>query len=58
VLSLLERGIVKSNTDMADAAMKELIEGFENNLKENKIGVWEWSDSEEENSQDDDIDLD
>jgi hypothetical protein len=43
---------------MADAAMKELIEGFENNLKENKIGVWEWSDSEEENSQDDDIDLD
>lgn len=39
---------MKGNTDMADAGTKLLIQEFEAILKESKIGVWEWSDSEEE----------
>jgi len=40
----IKRGIVKSNTDMADPSLKEVIRGYEEFLKKNKIGVWEWSD--------------
>lgn len=33
---------------MANVETKALIQNFEAILKENKTGVWEWSDSEEE----------
>ena len=49
MLSLLERGIAKSNTDMASEEMKNLILSYEEVLKSSKIGVWEWSDEEEDN---------
>ena len=35
---------------MADTKTKKIIEEFEKILKANKIGVWEWSDEEEDNS--------
>ena len=45
---------------MAPAKERELILAFEENLKKNKIGVWEWSDEEEEEEEDkiEDLDLD
>jgi hypothetical protein len=33
---------------MASASLRETIREFENNLRKNRIGVWEWSDEEEE----------
>lgn len=43
---------------MAPAKERELILAFEENLKKNKIGVWEWSDEEEEEDKIEDLDLD
>ena len=38
---------MKSNTGLADESLKQKIRAFEETLKINKIGVWEWSDEEE-----------
>lgn len=48
MLSLLERGIAKGNPDMANPSTRDKILGFEEILKREKVGVWEWSDEEEE----------
>lgn len=37
---------------MADANTRQKILEFEKILKEEKIGVWEWSDEEEEQEED------
>lgn len=41
---------------MASQNMKQLIQGFEEMLKRDKIGVWEWSDEEEDSIGDIDSD--
>ena len=56
VLLLIERGIAKGNPEQADPKLKTLILKFEEALKEEKIGVWEWSD--EEDSQEEEIEND
>jgi hypothetical protein len=43
---------VKGNSAMASEEMKRMIDQIERNLCKNRIGVWEWSDEEEENNND------
>jgi hypothetical protein len=58
ILSLIESGLVKSNTAMASAGLRETIATIERNLRKNRIGVWEWSDEEENNSEYDSLEDD
>jgi hypothetical protein len=45
---------VKGNTEQATPEMKAKIQLIERNLCRNKIGVWEWSDEEEDNNDEED----
>lgn len=43
---------------MAPLKQRELILGLEASLKKDKIGVWEWSDEEEDDEMTEDLDND
>jgi hypothetical protein len=51
-LWLIDNALVKGNPMMANEEMRKRIENTSRNLAKNRVGVWEWSDEDEESDYD------